>query len=431
MAASAKKAIEGTVERSDRSIPTVLRKHVGAVQIRNDLSLLERKAFSVLLVNAYDELPNFSIPEHSIPVETLSYLAGFNSRNVQYLKDTLLSLMTTALQWNVQVKEGKDRWAASATLASARFDNGVCHYAFSPELRRRLFNPEVYAQLDLAVIREFKSKYALALFENCMLFAEDGRTPDFALGTLRDILGASSTPGYENFARLVERVIKPAVNEVNSVSTLRLEPVFHREARKVTSLRFNIAIEDKEGQGDVPANPLEGRDPALMQQLQTEAGLGYAQIIKLCEEHSDERLRLVLRYTAGRVSSGKVPKAKFAPYFLRTVKHATDESLGSPQATLALAPQGPSEAEQREAEAAKARSEAYKRQMALAGAAWDALTEAEREHHKSAFMGFLSENDRIFYDTFRRSGVDTGAGRIMLLQHLLDNGHLVLAETIS
>lgn len=416
------------------STPPVLRKHMGAVQIRNDLSLLERKAFSVLLVNAYDDLPNFAVLEHAIPIKTLGYWAGFKSNNIQYLKDALLSLMTTPLQWNVQSTDGKDRWAASTALASVRFDNGQCHYAFSPELRRRLHNPEVYAQLDLAVVRAFKGRFALALFENCMLFADEGTTPSFTPEALRDILGASSNADFDQFRRLMDKVIKPAVREINSQSPLELEPVVYRGAgNKVTAVRFSISVKGGAGQGEVQmlANPLIGRDLEVTRRLQDEAGLGYEQVVQLCAAHTDARLRLALDYVAGKVRAGKVQKAKFAPYFLTTVKSATDESLGATQPGLALAVPAATEVNQRvdeEAMQAKAKREASQRRMEQAAAALDALDEAERDRLVQAFMAFQADDNPVVYSTLRRRGVATGMGRLLLLQHLLDRGQLVIDE---
>ena len=45
---------------------TELKKHVGAIHVKAHLSLLQRKLSNVLLLNAYEELPDPSVKEHEM-----------------------------------------------------------------------------------------------------------------------------------------------------------------------------------------------------------------------------------------------------------------------------------------------------------------------------------------------------------------------------
>ena len=56
-----------------------------------------------------------------------------------------------------------------------RYSEGVFTYAYSPELRRRLHNPAMYARLDLNMQKQFNSKHALALWELCSDYLGSGR----------------------------------------------------------------------------------------------------------------------------------------------------------------------------------------------------------------------------------------------------------------
>lgn len=381
-------------------------KHAGAVQVWNAISLLPRKVFAALLVNAYDELPNFSIVEHGIPLSVLGHLSAFKSNNTQYLKDVLTVLATTPLRWNIKRAGGQDAWAVSATLASARIENGKVYYSFSPELRRRLYNPDVYAQLDLAVIRLFKSGYALALYENCALYTETGETDNFTPQDLRGLLGAGDNQKFQNFGRFMDKVIKPATTEVNKHSPFRVEPILTREARRVTAVRFKI--EDKNGEGgsgQAPSNPLLGRDVDLVMRIQSEIGLGYGQVIKLFEEYSDSHLLAVLDYVKDRYTRGKVQKGKIAGYFLTVVKKATPDSLSQPQSSLdlAAAPRVSSAEELAAIAAAEAEKEARKQLLAAAEGAWQARAPEEQESTLVAFMAFLAKDNRVVYDSLRRN----------------------------
>lgn len=413
-----------TASKSPTPDSTIFRKNAGAVQIRNALTVLQRKAFSALLVNAYDELPNFGIVEHRIPVRVLAYLAGFNSNNTQYLKDALTGLVTTALHWNIQRIDGRDTWAVSSTLASARIEEGTVHYAFSPELRRRLYNPEVYAKLDLAIIRAFKSSYALALYENCKLFADAGETPDFTPNDLRGLLGAGDNPAYEDFGRFMDKVIKPATGEVNRLSELSVETVLKREARRVTAVRFKIRDNSgEEGSDKAPPNLLQGRDADLAMRIQVEIGLGYGQVLKLFEEHPDEHLRAALQYTNERDREGKIKKGKRAGYFLTVVRKAEPGSLVVQQSALDLPLPAPSDEELAAAAVAEAAKEARRRAISAVECEWQARSPEEQEVLRVQFMGFLAEDNRTVYDSLRRnkSALQPGSpGYRMLMNWLAD-----------
>lgn len=419
---------EPATTKSTTSPPQLFRKNAGAIQIWNSISILQRKAFSALLINAYEDLPNLSIVSHQIPVSVLAHLSGFNSNNTQYLKDALTGLVTTALQWNIQRVDGKEAWAVSATLASARIQDGMVIYSFSHELRTRLYNPDVYAQLDLSIIREFRSGYALALYENCKLFSGEGETPDFTPRDLRGLLGAGDNPAYDNFGRFMDKVIKPATAEVNRLSDLHVEPILTRESRRVTAVRFKIEGSGEEAQASIPPNPLLGRDAELVMRVQSEIGLGYGQVMKLFEEYPDSHILAVLEYVKDRYTNGKVQKGKIAGYFLTVVKKATPDSLTLPQSSLDLPPAQPMVSPE-EAAAAAAEAEqkaARKKRLDEAEASWLAKTAEDQERLLTDFMAHLSESNRIIYDSLRRNkNVEQGTmGYRFLLNWLVDGNEV-------
>jgi hypothetical protein len=219
-----------------------LYKHSAAIQIENNITLLQRKAWNVLLWNAYDELPTKEV--HCIPIPKLSQLIGYDSHDTGYLKEAAKAMMRCIVEYNVLGKDGKTkRWGALVLLAQADIEDGLLTYAYAPELRRRLHNPEMYARLDLNLQRQFESKYALSLWELCVDYLgsrrDCGETPFILLETFRKLMGipADEYPRFNNFNL---RVIKPAVKEINRVSDFRVSVDYQRQGRKVTALKFKI-----------------------------------------------------------------------------------------------------------------------------------------------------------------------------------------------
>ena len=216
-----------------------LKKHVGAVHVKGSLSLLQRKISNVLLLRAYEDLPNPEVFEHEIKLQTLAEVSGFDSNDHALLREALEALAGTTITWNILDAEGSEEWGVSTFLAQAVTRGGVCRYAYAPDLRRKLYNPEIYARINLSVQERFGSGYALALYENCVRFRKVGSTGWISLDRWRDLLGVE--PGqYDAFKYLNRDVLKPAVEEVNRYSDIRVEMDRKREKRRVVALKFSI-----------------------------------------------------------------------------------------------------------------------------------------------------------------------------------------------
>ena len=72
-----------------------------AIQIQSRITLLQRRAWNVLLANAYDELPDKDI--HHVSVAELAAKLGFNSGNREHLKETLEALGSCQVKWNLSL----------------------------------------------------------------------------------------------------------------------------------------------------------------------------------------------------------------------------------------------------------------------------------------------------------------------------------------
>lgn len=214
-----------------------LKKHVGAIHIRNRLTLLQQKMANVLLLNAYENM--LSDERHRISLKRLSELVGFHSNDIDVIKDALRSLTQTSIEWNLLDERGRDVWRVSSMLAEAEISRGECVYAYSRMLREKLYNPEIYARINLAIQRRFSSGHALALYENCARFRSVRATGWWDLELFRKLMGIEEKE-YKQFKDLHKRVIKPAVTQVNAQSDIFLTVEFQRDKRRVVALRFLV-----------------------------------------------------------------------------------------------------------------------------------------------------------------------------------------------
>jgi len=216
-----------------------VKKHVAAIHVSGKLTLLQRKLSNVLLLNAYDTIT--SQTRHQIDARTLCLMIGYNSNDMDTLKQSLRGLAETVAEWDMLDEQGRQEWGVSALLSYAKLSGGICEYAYSPALAEKLHDPKVFALINLNIQRRFTSGHALTLYENCYRFIRTGSTGWWSLDLFRRLMGVSDSPYYETFKHLNAKVIKPAVAEVNKTSNIVVTPELRKMGRAVSDIRFRIA----------------------------------------------------------------------------------------------------------------------------------------------------------------------------------------------
>lgn len=212
-----------------------------AIQIQSRISLLQRRAWNVLLANAYNDLPDKDI--HSVSIVELAAKLGFGDGNREYLKEVLKSIVDCKVEWNVLDKDKEEEWGVASLLAEVRIRDGICFYQFPHTLRLKLHNPRVYAKLNLRLQNRFKSRYALVLWEVCFDYfdtdRDQGETPFIPLEVFKGLMGLEKDE-YPVFKELNRNVIKPAVKEINDLTDFHVEVEQKRIGRPVAELKFRI-----------------------------------------------------------------------------------------------------------------------------------------------------------------------------------------------
>ncbi|MCG9134698.1 replication initiation protein, partial [Candidatus Poribacteria bacterium] len=212
-----------------------------AIQIQSKMTLLQRRAWNVLLANAYDELPNTDI--YRVSVAELAAKLGFNSKNESYLEEILEALVDYKVKWNLLEKDKEEEWGVAVLLASANIKDGICTYGFAPHLRLKLHNPRIYAKLNLRLQNRFRSQYALVLWEVCFDYfdadRDQGETPFISIENFKELLGLGKDD-YPLFSEFNRSVIKPAIKEINGLTDYHVEVEQKRTGRRIGELKFRI-----------------------------------------------------------------------------------------------------------------------------------------------------------------------------------------------
>ena len=220
-------------------------KHSATIQISNNITLLQRKAWNVLLATAYNNLQNTN--KHQINLHDFMRLLDYDSKNISHLKNILRGLVSTVIEWNVLERDKSNNWSEEwgivSLLSSVRIVKGVIYYAYDEELQKRLYNPKLYAKISMKIQNKFNSKHALSLWEVCTDYFRDkdnfGETPFIEIVDYKKLIGVGREQ-YEQFKILNKWAIKDPVEEINKKSNLFLVVEYKKSGRAVSAVKFKI-----------------------------------------------------------------------------------------------------------------------------------------------------------------------------------------------
>ena len=222
-----------------------LKKNVGLIHSSSELGLVERKLFNWLLLESFEQLEQDVT--HEIPLPILKVLMGWeNSNNNDGLEAAMKRLMSTVVHFNLikskKTKDGEsyeDAWEATTLLSYAAIVDGRARWRFDQAMAAKLHDPAVFHWLNVAAAQGLQSSFAYALYENSARYYKVGQTPKLSVPLVRELLNATA-PLYADFRYLKQRVLTPAVKEINTITDIELEVEYQREGRSVVTVQFFV-----------------------------------------------------------------------------------------------------------------------------------------------------------------------------------------------
>ena len=415
----------GSVAINNKSLK--LKKHVNAIHCSNNLSLVQRKLFNALLFNAYPDLPYKQ--KFEIRGKDLYQLIGYNSKDTAKLKEALIGLITIAIEWNViDCSTGQEKkWKASSILASAELSNGVCIYEYSQVMKDLMYQPEIYGQINIDLISKFKSGYGLALYENCIRYKGLAQTPWFPIEIFRKLMGVFDGK-YQVFKDFKKRVLDVGVNEVNTVSPIRIAPEIERVNQKVTRVRFKL--EKQVDESPIKINDLSV-EAELKQILINTFGFSTQMIdetyAKYDSEYIREKVEIITQsenFVAGKIRG-------LAGYLIEALKK--DYKLSRSSKAVINERRKILEAKEKEnKEKLEEQSERYKQYVnKKINTYLDKLTEHQKSDLNNDFERFIKEQSSILKNWYKKHGLDHPATKASFHGFIKENKHNEIGTIIS
>ncbi len=203
-------------------------------EISEPLTLADKRTFNMLLANAWD-----NIKEPVFHTVRLHELRGADKDNARP-RDSLKRLMRVIIAFDV-VEDGIKREVLTHLIGDCKLDYnqyGLAYYSFSDAMRKMLVASSVFARLRRDLLYQFRSKYALTLYEMLQKRVNLHKTSeDFTIDEIRQKLGVEKGL-YTAFFSLNSRVIQPAIMEVNGLSDIACSIELITERRKTLGMRI-------------------------------------------------------------------------------------------------------------------------------------------------------------------------------------------------
>lgn len=239
-----------------------LKKHSAIIQMSNKVTLQQRKVFNVLLYLARtilkDNKPDCIFKSN---LENIKRLAGINSTNNTQLKDALNRLTEIKIEYNIFNKDKKKVWGKFVLLAGAEISDGIVKFGFAPQIYETILRPELYAILDLNIIKGLESKHAIALYELARDYIK-AEIPTISIENLKNFFGINNNQ-YKNCAHLKEKIVDIAINEINSKTDINIRYETISQGRKIIAFKFYTNKKQESIEQLLLTAPIEKKQPSI------------------------------------------------------------------------------------------------------------------------------------------------------------------------
>jgi glutaredoxin-related protein len=210
------------------------------VILRNNLELVQIKAWSVMLYNAYSNLK--TVDQFSMSFEELK--EQLNYTNDKYLKKSVISLISCIIRWNEYKNDGKIINEYTPLLSYIRINGDIITYRYDESLRNKLNNARMYKKINMLIQNHFSSKHS-RLFYGLALSSLDIKTQNgeitLTIDELRKYLNLRDDE-YPLFKEVNRTILKKAIEEINDKSNLKIDIEYIKNGKNVVKIRLFIHL---------------------------------------------------------------------------------------------------------------------------------------------------------------------------------------------
>ena len=220
-------------------------KAVGTIHIKvhsGSLGLVQRKLINAFHFFAKD---NPDKETHYVKRQDLLLMINYNSNNIAEFKESARKLTSISVEWDYLREDTERVWGVSNIISEIEYvTNGIVAFSFPRRIREFMSNQEHRGLVSMKVQKQFTMSYALSLYENATIYRQNGSTPNFTVSELKTLLVVNDeeNPTYKPFKHFNNKIIIPAVKEINELSDILIEPIYYKNGRNIEFISFTVAV---------------------------------------------------------------------------------------------------------------------------------------------------------------------------------------------
>lgn len=311
---------------------TVILKKANAVLHNEQLdgasvTLLQLNLFNGLLKVALDHLAKLppadferllnsqTVVVFEASVATLSrYANGYVSKDYARVYAGMEALLTHRVRWNMCREPGVTIQSNTHLISQynlvkraygpdRRERTETVQWAWMPDIFRLLFNPVSYTPLNLNFTTQFRSRYVLTLYENCVRYINTGLTRAESIEFWRAIIVGDFEKYKE--AREFIRLLAGCIEEINAYTpcAIEIEMLIKRgQFNRIKTIQFSV---QKKKQSSFEFYVPLGMDPAFYAKLR-QWKIPSKDIKNLCDLHDILYLEDCMKIVLSRMATTQI-----------------------------------------------------------------------------------------------------------------------------
>ncbi len=382
-----------------------IKKAVEAIAINpktGKVTLLTRKLFNVLLYLAQQQ--GDDQPIYRAPLTEITSNASFDSKDTFLIKEHLRKMNQIQVEWSSTSQDGNRRWGVTNILSEAEIiEDPSTHrtwveWSYSPKIKKRLLEPEIYARLSLQFQSALRSSASLALYEICSRYttSPNNLTMRQPWEWWRPILtGVPDGSGevLAEFKYFSRDVLKPAVAEINSVTDINIELIQHKSGRKIVAIQFRAK---RKAQAGLPLSDPGLFDMSLVSKMMS-LGLARREVEQIYVETEENLIRAALTAVETRQRSKSQPKLENPGAWFKTALKSGLTKVPALQTKPVTKPRITKE---------KLREKYVTNQRNEARAMFSEMQDADRAEREGRFKAFLeADGNDVVMREFKKKGL--------------------------
>ena len=400
----------------------IIKKDNDLIQAKYRVGLHEQRLLYAVLgaIRTDDEVFN----KYTIDLKTLAQLHGLTTNNAVYtqLHQAAEELLVTVVDISRGNTVRKTTWLNYVEYVPNEAQLKVTiHDELKPYLLQLKRN---YTQYNFAAVANFRNSYSIRFYELLKMRQNMGKGGQFyieyTLAELKKLLGIQSHE-YKQATDLRARVIKPALEEINTQTDLKIiQTDYIKKGRAIHAI--NIVAEPKkqrmlalEDPKDIPPQESQPEQRPKAVQALLDFGFSESEARALVRTHKGEKITQALAYVAHKRQEREL---KDPCAYMRTIlKGDGGEKWAKQQQEAQESRQKRLFEERQQANAEAERAERERAETKQAQTAFESLEPDEQEALLDAFLDELeaSNANAMMLDRFHKGREKGEAHRVPML----------------